>query len=339
MPNCGEVRNLPLDFRDQKFGCEIEMTGITRQQAAEAVGRLFGTSARQTHESRVYDPWEVKDADGKKWRFVYDSSIQATRRVGRRQEPAYDLTYKVELNSPVLEYAEMGKLQEVVRALRHAGAVVNPSCGLHVHIDASKHTPRSLRNLLSIMYSKEDLIFAALGAQQRRVERYCKLSRENVVKVVRNMPPGLTMEQLRRAWYEGRDGVTARTTITTGRGITRSICILCFTMAPWSGAALRARCTQGKSAPTSRWRWPCRPRPSIWKKRWPARRRSGITLHSRSELFCSALASSAQNTRMCGCTCSSVCPATLPGCATATSTKVTSAAIIVVVTRAEGGIF
>ena len=107
---------------------------------------------------------------------------------------------------PVLEYAEMGKLQEVVRALRHAGAVVNPSCGLHVHVDASKHTPRSLRNLLSIMYSKEDLIFAALGAQQRRVERYCKLSRENVVRVVRNMPPGLTMRQLRRAWYEGHDG-------------------------------------------------------------------------------------------------------------------------------------
>ena len=50
MPNCAEVWNLPLDFRDQKFGCEIEMTGITRQQAAEAVGRLFGTTARRTGE-------------------------------------------------------------------------------------------------------------------------------------------------------------------------------------------------------------------------------------------------------------------------------------------------
>ena len=26
------------------------------------------------------------------------------------------------------------------------------------------------------------------------------------MKVIRNMPPSLTMEQLRRAWYEGRDG-------------------------------------------------------------------------------------------------------------------------------------
>ena len=166
---------MPLDFRDQKFGCEIEMTGITRQQAAEAVAAMFGTSTRQTHESHIYDPWEVEDADGKKWRFVYDGSIQATRRVGRRQQPANESSYKVELNSPVLEYAEMGKLQEVVRALRHAGAVVNPSCGLHVHIDASKHTPRSLRNLLSIMYSKEDLFLKAVGTQQRRVEQYCHL--------------------------------------------------------------------------------------------------------------------------------------------------------------------
>ena len=39
------------------------MTGLTRQQAAEAVAALFGTSARQTHESTTYDPWEVIDRD------------------------------------------------------------------------------------------------------------------------------------------------------------------------------------------------------------------------------------------------------------------------------------
>ena len=52
----------------------------------------------------------------------------------------------------------MGKLQEVVRALRHAGAVVEPQLRAARPVDAANHTPRSLRNLLSIMYSKEDLI-------------------------------------------------------------------------------------------------------------------------------------------------------------------------------------
>ena len=127
------------------------MTGLTRQQAAEAVAALFGTTASHSRSSRTYDPWEVTDNEGKTWRFVFDASIRATHRSGRRQLSTGDDTYKVEMNSPKLEYSEMGKLQEVVRALRHTGAVVNSSCGMHVHVDASKHTPQSLKNALSIM--------------------------------------------------------------------------------------------------------------------------------------------------------------------------------------------
>ena len=195
-----------IDLKDQFFGCEIEMTGLTRQQAAEAVAALFGTAARQTHESRLYDPWEVKDNEGKAWRFVYDSSIHGSRRVGRQQVPIRDGAYKVEMNSPKLEYSEMPKLQEVVRALRHAGAVVNPSCGMHVHVDASKHTPQSLKNALSIMYSKEDILFKALNVNESRVERWCQKVREPMLEKIRKMPTGMTMEQLKRAWYGGEDG-------------------------------------------------------------------------------------------------------------------------------------
>lgn len=147
-----------INLKEQSFGCEIEMPGITRHQEAEAVASLFGTTARQTHESRTYDPWEVKDNEGKAWRFVYASSIYATHRQGRRQIPISDNAYSVEMNSPKLNYGEMQKLQEVVRALRHAGAVVNESCGLHSHVDAPKHTPQSLKNALSIMYSKENIL-------------------------------------------------------------------------------------------------------------------------------------------------------------------------------------
>lgn len=132
------------------------MTGLSRQQAAEAVAALFGATAIHSRSSRTYDPWEVTDNEGKTWRFVFDASIRATHRSGRRQLSTGDDTYKVEMNSPKLEYSEMGKLQDVVRTLRHAGAVVNSSCGMHVHVDASKHTPQSLKNALSIMYSKED---------------------------------------------------------------------------------------------------------------------------------------------------------------------------------------
>ena len=194
-----------IDLKEQPFGCEIEMTGLTRQQAAEAVARLFGTYARQTHESTTYDPWEVPDREGKKWRFVYDSSINAFRREGRRLVETDDSPYHVEMNSPKLEYSEMGKLQEVVRVLRRAGAVVNRNCGMHVHVDASRHTPQSLKNALSIMYSKEDILFKALNVNEERVQRWCQKVREPMLEKIRKLPTDVSMERLKQEWYGGRD--------------------------------------------------------------------------------------------------------------------------------------
>ena len=121
--NCG-VRRLPLDFRDQYFGCEIELTGINRATAAHALADLFGTRAE--HSGGGYDAYRVKDLDGKEWKIVRDASIHPEGYV--RSSTSGE--YKVELNSPKLEYAEMEKLQEVVRALRRAGGKVNSSCGM-----------------------------------------------------------------------------------------------------------------------------------------------------------------------------------------------------------------
>ena len=178
------------------------MTGITRQKAAKAVAALFGTTAAHSSESRTYDPWEVADPAGKKWRFVYDGSI---RGIQGNREPTSSRLYKVEMNSPVLEYSEMEKLQQVVRALRQAGAVVNSSCGMHVHVDAANHTPQSLKNALTIMYSKEDILFKALKVNENRVQRWCQKVREPMLEKIRKMPTDLTMEQLKQQWYEGTD--------------------------------------------------------------------------------------------------------------------------------------
>ena len=144
MQNCG-VRRLPLDFRDQYFGCEIELTGINRAAAAQTLANLFGTRAE--HSGGGYDAYRVKDLDGKEWKIVRDASIHPEGYV----RASTSGEYKVELNSPKLEYADMEKLQEVIRTLRRAGGKVNSSCGMHVHVDASKHTPQSLKNVLSIV--------------------------------------------------------------------------------------------------------------------------------------------------------------------------------------------
>ena len=198
--NCG-VRRLPLDFRDQYFGCEIELTGINRATAAQTLADLFGTRAE--HSGGGYDAYRVKDLDGKEWKIVRDGSIHPEC---RRRSVLIGETYKVELNSPKLEYGEMEKLQEVVRALRRAGGIVNDSCGMHVHVDASKHTPQSLKNVLSIMYSKEDILFAALKVNPARIDSYCQAVDEPILEEIRKLPSGASMDQLKDRWYQGRDG-------------------------------------------------------------------------------------------------------------------------------------
>ena len=177
------------------------MTGLTRRQAAEALGGLFGTQFR--YLGGTYTAYEVPDREDKVWKIVYDSSIRPVR-PERSRYPEDE--YKVEMNSPKLEYSEMGKLQEVVRTLRRAGAVVNSSCGMHVHVDASKHTPQSLKNALSIMYSKEDILFKALKVNESRVERWCQKVREPMLEKIRKLPANTTMDRLKQEWYEGSDG-------------------------------------------------------------------------------------------------------------------------------------
>lgn len=180
------------------------MTGISRQRAAEAVAELFGTSAE--YAGTYYGTWQVRDREGKVWKFMYDSSIFAQVRQAGRRVSAHD-QFCTEMVSPKLAYMEMEKLQEVVRCLRRAGGFVNSSCGMHVHVDAANHTPRSLKNALTIMYSKEDILFKALKVQTGREAQYCQKVRPSVLQEIRGMPnSNISMDKVRRAWYEGRDG-------------------------------------------------------------------------------------------------------------------------------------
>ena len=193
---------MAIDLKEQCFGTEVEMTGITRKRAAEVLGALFGTVP---YHRNSYDSWRVRDQEGKEWKFARDISIDPQRKIRGIVQEASD-GYRTELVSPKLEYREMEKLQEVIRQLRHHGAFVNSSCGQHVHVDAANHTPRSLKNAMTIMYAKEDLIFKALKVQARREDNYCQKVRPAVLEKIRKMPNStISMEKLKEAWYEGKD--------------------------------------------------------------------------------------------------------------------------------------
>ena len=156
-----------IGMKDQCFGVEVEMTGLTRGQAAQALANYFGTEPY--YVGGGYDKWSVKDPDGKVWSIMSDSSIVTEMKTESGYMHTSNIEYRVEMVTPELTYAELPRLQECVRQVRHAGAKVNNSCGIHVHVDAANHNRQSLKNLLSIMYSKEDILFKALNVDERRV--------------------------------------------------------------------------------------------------------------------------------------------------------------------------
>ena len=190
-------------IKDQCFGVEVEMTGITRRQAAEALAAYFGTSVHYC--GTYYDAWGVTDPEGKEWKLMSDSSIRGERKIDFGYRSTSDGEYQVEMVTPKLTYAELPKLQECVRRVSKAGAKANNSCGIHVHVDASNHNRQSLKNLIGIMYSKEDILFKALQVDPIRARDYCQKVREPMLRQARTLSSDETndLTQLERVWYEG----------------------------------------------------------------------------------------------------------------------------------------
>ena len=197
-----------IGIKDQCFGVEVEMTGITRRQAADALAEYFGTTPQ--YLGTYYDTWGVTDPEGKVWKLMSDGSIKPERKTANGYTSRFEAgigsrDYQVEMVTPKLTYSELPKLQECVRQVRKAGAKANGSCGIHVHVDAANHNRQSLKNLIGIMYSKEDILFKALQVNEDRAEQWCQKVREPMLRKARTLSAAETSDLtlLEDIWYEG----------------------------------------------------------------------------------------------------------------------------------------
>ena len=188
-----------MDLKEQRFGIEIEMTGITREAAAETVAEYFGTRSR--YIGTYYDVYAALDPEGRQWKFMSDGSIDAQKRVGGKKISA-DREYQTEMVSPICRYEDIVSIQEIVRKLKERGAFVNKTCGIHVHIDASPFDARTLRNITNIMASKEDLIYKALQVSVSREHSYCQKVEQRFLEELNRKKPK-TLDGVERIWYGG----------------------------------------------------------------------------------------------------------------------------------------
>ena len=181
-------------MKKQTIGVEVEMNNIERSRAAKVAAEFFGTGRfEDTARRNGYCTWSAWDAQGREWKFQRDVSIDGPD------------SQKCELVTPILTYADMETLQELIRRLRRAGAKSDSTrgCGVHIHIGAKGHTPQTLRNLANIMASHESLLAEALDLDHYRMRRYCRTVDPRFLEQLNRRKP-TTMADLADIWYSSQ---------------------------------------------------------------------------------------------------------------------------------------
>jgi len=195
-----KIKNQIDNMKNQTIGVEIEMNNITRKKAAELVADFFGTRAWNAASEYGYSTWACKDTSGRVWKFQKDVSI-----AGLDDE-------KCEMVTPILKYEDINALQEIIRILRKAGAKSDATrmCGVHIHIGANGHTPKTMRNLTNIMASHESLLAESLEIDRSRIGRYCKTVDPRFLTALNKKKPS-TMSGFADVWYRSQNEDYGRT--------------------------------------------------------------------------------------------------------------------------------
>ena len=182
-------------LKNQLFGVEVEMTGITREKAARLVAGVLGTTPSHP-ESNYYHTRTIADQAARKWKIMRDSSITPIRN-DDTIEPLDE--YRVEFVTPPLNYSDIELLQNIIRKLRENGAKAHSSCGIHIHVDGANHTAVSLRRLVNFMTARQDLIYEALQIGDRE-SNWCHKLNKTLLDAMKK-DKNLTKEKAEEIWY------------------------------------------------------------------------------------------------------------------------------------------
>lgn len=187
-------------IQTQNYGVEIELTGITREKAAQVIAEHYGTQA--SYLGTYYRTYGATDRKGRTWKCMSDASIQCQRKQNGRTVSAGS-EYSCEVVTPILQYDDMEDLQEIVRKLRAAGAIANSSTGIHVHVDGANHTPESMTRLVNFFVGRQDLFYEALEIGQR-ADRWCKKIDKTLLKAMKEADKD--RESMEQVWYSSANG-------------------------------------------------------------------------------------------------------------------------------------
>lgn len=146
-----EATTAALAFDQRRFGVEIECIMNVREFVRVATAK--GLRVVQRGYNHIDSETD--------WKLVNDGSLRYSGgRAGFQT---------IELVSPILQGDEgMRKLQQACEALAETGAMVNRTCGLHVHHDASRNMDLEAAKRLGHSYQNAQPAIDKLVARSRR---------------------------------------------------------------------------------------------------------------------------------------------------------------------------
>jgi len=132
------------------FGIELEIVGITQEAAAAAINAT-GLVARVESYNHARRTW---------WKVTTDSSVKEVRN---------GVTVSgCEVVSPVLAGSEgLAQVEKVCKALEAAGARVNKTCGMHVHVGAGDLTVKQIATAVKLWVKHEDRVNQLISPSRR----------------------------------------------------------------------------------------------------------------------------------------------------------------------------
>lgn len=181
-------------LKNQKFGVEVEFTGITRAMAAKAVQEIVGGSISGPRHDAYYT-MVITDSQCRKWKVMRDSSISPIKKAGNGNMDEY----RVEFVTPPLYYSDIEILQSIIRKFKEIGGVPHSSCGIHIHIDGANHTANSLQRMVNFMYSRQDIIYEALDIEDRK-NRWCKPICQELYSNIKKLKSDAASD-VEKIWY------------------------------------------------------------------------------------------------------------------------------------------